>query len=172
MIHAVVAALALGAVMTLGDYVWAALQLRHQVLYGLIHGAVVCLAIGLVIGIRERRVLPAVAAGPVVGLIAAGAFYLLAPWLRYGAMFPAWMLFWLLFALLQQWLRPPFGPHQAVARGLAAALLSGLAFYAISGIWTGHAPGGPHYLRNFLSWSFAFFPGFALLFVGRGSRTA
>lgn len=172
MIHGAVAALALGAVMTLGDYVWAALQLRHQMAYGLIHGAVICLFIGLVIGLRERRIVPALAAGPLIGLLAAGAFYLLAPWLRYGAMFPAWMLFWLLFALLQAWLRPPFGPHQAVARGIAAALVSALAFYAISGIWTEHAPGGPNYLRNFLSWSFAFFPGFAMLFVGRGSRTA
>lgn len=170
MIHAVLAAIALGAIMTVGDFLWEALQIRHRVLFGLIHGAAVCLFIGLAIGLRERRAVPGILGGLLIGVIAAAAFYLLAPWLRFGAMFPAWMLFWLLFALLQAWLRPPFGPHEAVARGLAAALLSGLAFYAISGIWTEHGPGGPNYLRNFLSWSFAFFPGFAMLFVAREAR--
>ena len=167
MVHALVASLALGGVSTLGDFVWAALRLRHQMAYGLIHGAIICLCIGAVIGVRERRLLPALIGGPLIGLIAAGGFYLLAPWLRYAAMFPMWMLFWILFALLQERLRPPFGPHQAIARGLVAALLSGAAFYAISGIWTRPSPGGPDYLRHFLSWSFAFFPGFAALFLGR-----
>ena len=169
MAYAAIASLLLGAVMTLGDLVWAELRLRHQMSYGLIHGAAICLCIGAVIGVRERRLLPALIGGPLIGLIAAGGFYLLAPWLRYSAMFPMWMLFWVLFALLQDRLTPPFGPHQAVARGLVAALLSGAAFYAISGIWTRPSPGGPDYLRHFLSWSFAFCPGFAALFVGRGT---
>jgi hypothetical protein len=178
MIYAVVAAVVLGAVSTFGDYVWAALRLRHEMTYGLIHGAVICFCIGAVIGIRDRRLLPALIAGPVIGLIAAGAFYALAPWLRYSAMFPAWMLFWICFALLQEWLgsgRRSAAPAAAVsssfgaavARGLAAAVLSGLAFYAISGIWTRPSPGGPNYLRHFLSWSFAFLPGFVALFAGQ-----
>ena len=169
MLYAVVAALVMGAVSTLGDFVWAALQLRHQPAYGLIHGVVICACIGALIGLRERRLLPALAAGPIVGLIAAGGFYVLAPWLRYSAMFPMWMLFWICFALLQDRLNAPGRHGLAVARGLVAALLSGAAFYAISGIWTNPSPGGPNYLRHFLSWSFAFFPGFAALFVGRGT---
>jgi len=52
----------------------------------------------------------------------------------------------------------------AILRGLAAAALSGIAFYLVSGIWTDRAPDGPNYLRNFVSWAFAFFPGFASLF--------
>ena len=42
---------------------------------------------------------------------------------------------------------------------------TGLAFYAISGIWTRPSPDGPNYVRNFLSWTFAFLPGFAALFA-------
>ena len=177
MLYAVAAALVMGAVMTFGDFVWAALRLRHEAIYGLVHGAVICLCIGALIGARERRLPPALVAGPVVGLVAAGAFYALAPWLRYGAMFPAWMLFWICFALLQSYLAsgrsaPPPGAVSAtlgtaVARGLAAAVVSGLAFYAISGIWTNPSPGGPNYLRHFLSWSFAFLPGFVALFAGQ-----
>ena len=135
------------------------------------HGAVICLCIGAVIGARQRRLLPALAAGTLIGLIAAGGFYVLAPWLRYSAMFPMWMLFWLCFALLQDRLSPVRQPRVAVLRGLIAAVLSGLAFYAISGIWTRPSPGGPDYLRHFLSWSFAFLPGFVALFAGRGTGT-
>jgi class 3 adenylate cyclase len=48
-----------------------------------------------------------------------------------------------------------------------AALLSGAAFWAISGIWLEREPGGPNYAWNFLCWTFAYFPGFAALLVSR-----
>jgi len=57
-------------------------------------------------------------------------------------------------------------------RGLAAAVLSGAAFYLISGIWTNRAPGAPNYLRHFLSWTFAFFPGFLSLFFAGAPASA
>jgi hypothetical protein len=85
-------------------------------------------------------------------------------------MFPAWMFFWVCFALLQEQLEPSRDYRFAAIRGLAAALLSGLAFYAISGIWTRPSPEGPDYVRNFISWTFAFLPGFAALFVGKSLR--
>jgi hypothetical protein len=167
MLHAVVASLVLGAVMTFGDFLWAALDLRHRVVTGVAHGAVMCLFIGAFIGWRTNRLIAGTVAGPVVGILAAGLFYVLAPALRYSAMFPAWMFFWICFAVLQERLdrMPRYG--LALARGLAAAVLSGLAFYAISGIWTNPPPGGPDYVRNLWSWSLAFLPGFVALFVGR-----
>lgn len=165
-IAAALASIFLGVVATLGDFAWAYFNVRHRPAYGLIHGAAFCLAIGAAIGVRTGKILPASMAGPVVGVIAAASFYLLAPALGMRAMFPAWMLFWILFALLQRWLRDePLG--RTLTRGLAAAVLSGLAFYAISGIWTEREPGGPNYVRNLLSWTFAFFPGFAALFFDR-----
>ncbi|HXW06671.1 MAG TPA: hypothetical protein VD833_15655 [Vicinamibacterales bacterium] len=172
MTHVLLAALALGALSTFGDFVWAALELRHRMGYGLAHGAAICLAIGAAVGLRHGRTGAGAAAGPVIGLAAAGGFYLLAPWLRYSAMFPMWMFFWICFALLQARLGPERSLAMAFARGLIAAVLSGLAFYAISGIWTRPAPGGPDYLRHFLSWTIAFLPGFAALFLfsPRGSR--
>ena len=168
--YALAGALLLGAVMTLGDYVWEALRLRHRVGYGVAHGVLMCVCIGAVIGWRVRRVALGTAAGPFVGVAAAGLFYLLAPALRYGAMFPAWMFFWICFAILQAYLQPEGSLKQAAARGVIAALLSGLAFYMISGIWTRPSPGGPDYVRNFLSWSFAFLPGFVALFTGKTYR--
>ncbi len=160
----VIAALLLGVVMTFGDFVWATWHVRHRVAYGIAHGAAMCLCIGAVIGWRERRPAAGALAGPVIGVAAAGAFYLLAPLFRMGAMLPAWMLFWILFALLQQRLTSGEPAARALGRGVAAAVLSGGMFYVISGIWTRPSPGGPDYLVHFVSWSAAFLPGFLALF--------
>jgi hypothetical protein len=161
MLYALAASIALGIVMTLGDWTWAVLGLRHRVAYGIVHGAVMCFCLGAAIGFRERRLGAGAAAGPVIGVIAAGAFYVLAPTLGLSAMFPAWMLFWILFALLQARLRG-VGMGVAAGMGCIAAVLSGLAFYSISGIWMHH--GAPNYAWNLVAWSFAFFPGFVVLF--------
>ena len=168
--HAIVAALLLGAVMTGGDFIWSFFSVRHKVWSGVAHGAAMCLVLGMVIGWRTRRFTAGAAAGPVIGVVAALAFYALAGWLRYWAMLPAWMLFWLLFALLQQRLARTESMSAALGRGVAAALLSGAAFYAISGIWTNPPPGPPRYGVHFPSWVFAFFPGFVALFVGERAR--
>ena len=86
-------------------------------------------------------------------------------------MLPAWMLFWICFAIFQNWIMPET-LNAAAIRGVIAAVLSGLAFYAISGIWTRPSPGGPNYLMHFLYWSFAFLPGFLVLFFRRSSRAS
>lgn len=165
-VAALLAALFLGAVMTAGDFIWWHFDVRHSRWAGVLHGAAMCLAIGAVIGVRENRPLRGIIAGPAIGVLAAVSFYALAPTFGWGAMLPAWMLFWICFAILQHYMRPET-LNVAVIRGVSAAVLSGLAFYAISGIWTRPSPGGPNYLIHFLYWSFAFLPGFAVLFVRR-----
>ena len=154
--------------MTLGDFLWDALHIRHRVVYGVIHGAAMCLCLGLAIGVRARRPLPAAAAGPVIGALGAVTFYVLFPAIRWGALFPAWMLLWILFALLQRWLNLRETTGIAVKRGVAAALLSGVAFYLVSGMWTAHGP--LNLARNFGSWTFAFLPGFLSLFLARSTK--
>ena len=168
-VAAVAAALFLGAVMTAGDFVWSQFSLRHRMWTGMAHGALMCLCLGGVIGARAGRVRAGLLVGPLIGLLAAGAFYAIAPTLGYGAMLPAWMLFWVCFGLLQMWLTTgTLGA--ALGRGLVAAVLSGAAFYMISGIWTNPSPGGPNYLVHFVYWSFAFLPGFIALFAAHPAR--
>lgn len=167
MAFAVMASIGLGAVMTIGDWAWAALELRHRVAYGLIHGALMCLCLGLAVGVRAGRPAGAALAGPVIGVIAAASFYAMAPMLRWNAMFPAWMLLWMLFALLQQRLSRKESTAIALARGVAAALVSGAAFYAISGIWVNDSHTDPNLLRHFGAWTVAFLPGFVALFLRR-----
>lgn len=167
MLFAVIAAVVLGAVMTTGDYVWEVFRLRHRMASGLIHGAAMCMFIGGFVGLRERRPIAGLIGGPLIGVLAAAGFYLLARWMRYSAMFPAWAFFWLCFAFLQDRLNAQRRPVEALARGFTAAILSGLAFWAISGIWIEHSPGGPDYFRHLWSWTVAFLPGFLALFAFR-----
>lgn len=167
---AILAAVILGAASTVGDFLWAGLSLRHRAVSGLVHGALICLCIGAIVGWQSRRTARGAAAGPLIGFLAAGTFYALAPWFGYYAMFPAWMFFWICFALLQKGMRGERAWTPAIARGLVAAVISGAAFYAISGIWIRPPRGGPNYLYNLGAWTFAFFPGFAILFV-RFDRT-
>jgi hypothetical protein len=88
-------------------------------------------------------------------------------------MFVMWPAFWVALAFLNGMGlgEPRTGRGEAVARGLVAAVLSGLAFWSISGIWTHHGPGGPNYPYNFACWTFAFLPGFLALLLRR-SRSA
>jgi hypothetical protein len=72
---AVGAAALLAVVMTLGDVIWAALDLPHLRTYGVAHGAIMCLAFGLVIGWRAGRLSAGAAAGPIIGVVAAVLFY-------------------------------------------------------------------------------------------------
>jgi hypothetical protein len=166
---AILGTLLIAALMTFGDFVWARFIPAHRVVLGLLHGLVLCLAIGFYLGIPRWRPFPAALWGAAIGLGAAVSFYGLVRLLGYGAMFPAWMAFWIALAFLQgRGLGEPKAPmREILVRGLLAAVASGLAFYAISGIWTQPAPGGPDYPRHFLSWAFAFLPGFLALGLRR-----
>lgn len=164
MLHALLSSLALAAVMTFGDFAWAALHIRHRAAYGIVHGAIMCLCVGVAIGVRAERKTLAAIAGLVIGVAAAGTYYLLAPTLRVWAMFPAWMLLWLLFALLQRQLVKAERMGVTFKRGILAALLSGFAFYLISDIWI-HEAAHRSLAVHFAAWTFAFLPGFAALFA-------
>lgn len=167
---AIAGALALGVLSTIYDFIWAQWVPGHRTIYGLLHGMTLLSAVGLVLGWPVRRRAAGLVGGAAAGLLAAGAFYAMAPALGMGAMFPAWMLLWLLFAALDATLhrRAIFTPT-TLWRGVAAALLSGAAFWLISGIWTSHTPGGPNYAWNLLCWIFAYFPGFGALTIGAPS---
>jgi hypothetical protein len=165
-----IAAIFLGAVSTAGDLVWRLWIPRHRAVFGLVHGAVICLCLGMAVGARSGRLAAGALAGPVIGLAAAGGFYLLAPMAGMAAMFPMWMVFWILFGLLDGRLRGERRLAPVLVRGLLAAILSGAAFYAISGIWTRPPRGGPNYTYNLAAWTFAFFPGFLALFAGRRAQ--
>jgi hypothetical protein len=172
LVHAVLGALLLAALNTFGDFVWARFIPRHRAVLGLLHGALLFLALGGYLGALRGRILRGALAGAGVGLAAALCYYALARWLRWYAMFPAWMALWAGFALLDaRGLREHRASYASgLLRGGLAALGSGAAFYLISGIWIRPRPGGPDYLEHFLSWTVAFLPGFLALLLSVGAK--
>lgn len=169
---ALIGASLIGALMTFGDWVWARFTLPHRAVFGLAHGLVLCCGIGLYLGLPRKAAARGALAGGAIGLGASALFYVLAPLLKWGAMFPAWMAFWIAFGVLlwRHLGEPTASLAESVFRGAIAAVLSGLAFYSISGIWTAPSPDGPDYLRHFASWSFAFLHGFIALLAARPRR--
>lgn len=170
--HSLVGATVLAAISTFGDWLWTHYIPDGAVVPGVIHGAVIFLILAGVLawsagtGRAVRRLVPTF---PLVGVVIAAAFYPLAGIFGYvGALLITWVAMWLSTAALQRWAREG---RESVARtflrGALAAIASGLAFWAISGIWTKATPGGPNYLWHFVCWGFAFLPGFLALLVGQ-----
>jgi hypothetical protein len=173
--HAIVGALLIAAVSTLGDFVWAGLHLRHRVVYGLAHGAILFLCMGAYFGSLQNKTLIGAVCGAAIGLAAAGSFYILAPIAGYSVMFFVWAFVWIALAVLVARILPtrdarvaPYAPIAPIVRGVLAMIGSGLGFYLISGIWRPFDPEGWDYAVHFLSWTIAYLPGFlALLYSTR-----
>jgi len=153
---------------TMGDFIWTTWIPRHLPLYGLIHGTVLFLLIGLFLGALCGR--PGVGAflGATIGGLAAGSFYLLVSSVGYAVMFLVWIGAWLGVGVLNEGLISwPVEIRVALARGVIAALGSGGAFYLISGIWFPFDPSGWDYLIHFAGWTLAYTPGFGALLISR-----
>ena len=174
--EAVTGALAIAALSTAADFIWATSIPSHRAIYGLVHGGFLFFAIGIVLGRLARRPAAGALAGACVGALAAGLYYLLAPAIGFSAMLVSWVAVWLGLAAVYGWLRAEhrhagnrhdmrirFGA--VASRGLVAALASGLAFYLISGIWRPFDPQGWDYAVHFGAWALAYFPGFAALLL-------
>lgn len=165
---ALAASLAIAAVSTLGDFVWATWISEHLVVYGLLHGGLLFLLIGFVFGALAGRPAKGAVSGLLLGVGAAGTFYLLFPLVGYTAMFLVWVGLWMALAALYGHLAGAGTQAATVAaRGAIAAVASGLGFYLISGIWRPFDPQGLDYLVHFGAWTIAYLPGFAALLIAR-----
>lgn len=168
--------LLIAAVATAGDYIWYTFGVRHRMTAGIIHGAGLLTVVGAVLGMLSGRLLRGLPIGTLAGVGGALAYYLLVSVMdrrTYGTAIPAaWVIMWLLLAAMDgRWLRRPQRPWSAIAgRGLAAALLGGVAFYLVMNTLWGRPPaGGRNYVVQFAAWAFAWAPGLlALSFGGPG----
>jgi len=138
---------------------------------GVVHGVVIFAILAAVLGASSpvsgttRRLMWTL---PLAGLLLAAAFYPIAMLTGYlGGLLVTWVGMWLSLALLYRWARrspEPLGG--ALARAAAAAVFSGLAFWAVSGMWTNPAETFS-FLTRTAKWAFAYFPGFAALLLAR-----
>lgn len=158
--------LVVALVATIGDFIWFEYGVRHTTVAGVLHGAGLLLAVGLVLGHAAGATARGSLGGIVAGVAGAAAFYAVARPLGYlGALIAAWAFMWLVLAAINAWL---YGRTARVSewltRGLIAAVTSGVAFYFVSGIWTEHSPeGGRNYVWHLVAWTIAWAPGLLAL---------
>jgi hypothetical protein len=151
---------------TLGDFIWFEYGVRHTTMHGVLHGAALLLAVGVVLGHHAQALVRGAMGGVVAGVGGALAFYAVVGVFGYlGALVAAWTFMWIVLAAVTAWLR---GELMATSRwvgpGLLAALGSGVTFFLVSGIWTDHdPPGGRNYVWHLLAWTLAWAPGVTAL---------
>jgi rhodanese-related sulfurtransferase len=170
----IVGVFVVAAVATVGDSIWYTYGVRHTILAGLVHGALLLTAVGAVLGAASGRVLKGLPIGALAGIGAAASYYVLVAVMdrrTYGSAIPAaWVIMWLILAALEgRWLRAPKRRTWAAlaGRGLAAAVIGGLAFYLVMNILWGRPPaGGRNYVVQFFAWAFAWAPGLFILSRG------
>ena len=156
-------------VSTLGDFIWYHYGVEHRAVTGIVHGALLLTAVGGVLGAAAGRFAAGLPLGTAAGIGGALAYYALVPVIGQAAMVAAWAALWILLAVLDGRLlrRGDRGTGEMLSRGLAAAILGGLAFYLVVGvIWGPPGPDGRNYLVTFAAWAFAWAPGMLALTMG------
>ena len=165
---AFVSSIFVAAVATGADWVWASQLLRHKWLYGLVHGAGLCGAMGLALGAAHRRPFSGLAGGLIAGVLAAASYYgfVFVPGFRRYAILASWAVLWILFGYLDGPFLRGSRVGGAIVRGVIAAAASGAAFYYVTAAnWTGWNPQSIDYVQHFWRWGVAFLPGFLALLV-------
>ena len=163
----IAAALTMAGVSTLGDFLWAEVLPRpHPALYGVIHGAILFLCVGLILGASARRPLTGAIGAAAIGALASVGFYALVPFAGYSVMFLLWIGVWVALGVLHENLHlRRVALRVALTRGVLAAIAAGSAFYLVSGIWFPFDPQGWDFSVHFGAWTIAYFPGFATLLI-------
>lgn len=151
-------------VATAGDAVWYELGVRHRMIAGILHGAVLLTAVGAVLGALAGRVVAGLPIGMASGIGGALLYYAIVAVAgrrsELMAMIAAWAGVWILLAVLDGWIlrRGTRAPLEIMTRGLLGAVLGGLAFSAVLDVIWG-APGGHNYIIQFIAWTVAWAPG-------------
>ena len=162
------------AIATFGDFIWYHFGVRHQMTVGVLHGAMLLMAAGGALGWPGGRLVTGLVMGIASGVAGALAYYALVGSIGQSAMLAAWCGVWLLLAASEgRLVQKPARPWTRIlTSGVLAAVLSGIGFYAISGIVWGHGPANErNYVQHFACWLVAWVPG--LLAIGlspKGSR--
>jgi hypothetical protein len=167
----IVGVLVVAAVATAGDFIWYTYGVRHTIVAGVVHGALLLTVVGAVLGAAGGGILKGLPIGTLAGIGGAATYFVLVAVMdrrTYGSAIPAaWVIMWLILAALEgRWLRAPKARTWAAisGRGLAAAVTSGVAFFLVMNTLWGRPPaGGRNYVVQFFAWAFAWAPGLLAL---------
>jgi hypothetical protein len=173
MVGVIVGILVVALVSTLGDFVWYHFGVQHRALAGILHGAVLLMSVGGVLGVAANRFTRGLPLGVLAGVGGALAYYALVPLIGRSAMIASWVAVWLILAFLAGRVLRRTPLAEIVVRGLIAAVLGGIAFYLVVGLLWGRPAGAErNYLVQFAAWAFAWAPGILALTVKRSSATS
>jgi hypothetical protein len=162
----VVGALVTAAVSTAGDYLWANVLPHRQPIYWFAHAIVLFLTVGFCLGLPSHKPATGALGAAAIGCLATAGFYFLQPLIGYSALFVLFVALWIGLGLLAgRVLQHRDSMRAVLARSALAAIGSGVAFYAISGIWMPFNPHGWDYVKHFVYWTIAYLPGFAALLI-------
>jgi hypothetical protein len=164
MLEALAAALLVGLINTLGDYISVELKLEAKPIYLLARVAVTCYCVGGIVGARARQLMMGTVGGLMIAAFVSGAYHLLAPSAESPARCVAGLGYWIGFSLLEALLQGGIGIGSGLLQGVAAAGLSAMFFYAVSNIWAAPESRDPNIWRELVRWAAAFAPGLMILF--------
>ena len=145
-----------------GDYLWYEIGVSHTMTNGILHGAVLLMAVGGVFGAVSHNIVKGLPIGAAAGIAGALAYYAMAPVIGRSAMVVAWALLWIVLAVLDGRLlrRPTRNLGTSLGRGALAAVLGAAAFALVVGVLWGRPPAsGRNYLLQIGAWAFAWAPG-------------
>jgi hypothetical protein len=163
---------------TVGDFIWYEYGVRHRVVTGIVHGAVLLAAVGGVVGVASGRTLAGIPVGALAGISGALVYYGI---VSIGgrtsggaAMVIAWATLWVMLAMLDGRVLRAAAPRpwkSSLIRGFVAAAVGGLAFYFMMDTLWGRPPaGGRNYITQFGAWVVAWAPGLLALTLGGSYR--
>ena len=121
MLEALAAALLVGLINTLADYISVELKLQAKPIYLFARIALTCYAVGGIVGARARQLMMGMVGGLMIGAFVSAAYYMLAPSGGSTALVVAWLVFWVGFSLLEALLQGGTGVVGGLLQGVAAA---------------------------------------------------
>ena len=171
MMKTIASIVVIAAAATLGDFIWYTVGVRHTMVAGILHGALLLAVLGAVLGAASGRLVRGLPIGALAGIGGALSYYALVLVMdsrTYGTAIPAaWVIMWLLLATLDgRWLRAPNRRSwmDVALRGVIAAVVGGVAFALVRNVLWGRPPvEGRNYLLQFAAWAFAWAPGLLAL---------
>src|SRR3954468_19833711 len=121
MLEALAAALLVGLINTLADYISVELKLQAKPIYLFARIALTCYCVGAIAGARARQLMMGMLGGLMIGVFVSAAYHLLASSAGSTPIVVAWLVFWIGFSLLEALLQGGIGIVGGLLQGVAAA---------------------------------------------------
>ena len=129
---AVIGVFVVAAAATIGDAIWYTYGVRHTMIAGLVHGALLLTAVGAVLGAASGRLVKGLPLGALAGIGGAASYYVLVALVDgrpYGSAIPgSWVIMWLLLGFMVHHVYSSLLMDAEEKNGLMTSIFSGYKF--------------------------------------------